>query len=835
MKISLSALKKYVDIPVPTDELISLIGSRLVEVESVEDLSFKYQGIYIVKVVKCQEIPNTHLHLCNIDAGSALNSKFSADSDPTSPIQVVCGAPNVKKGILAVWITPGSIVPSTFGHENFELSIRKIRGFESFGMLAGADELALGDDHSGIVEIAPDFAKPGDNFAEKFDLNDVILDIENKSLTHRPDTFGLIGFAREVAGILGQPFKNPDFFSKSLQTINESQISIEISDFTLCPRYTCAILEYLDQPSPYLTPDHVTLFKAGMRPISQFVDLTNLTMLETGQPLHAFDFDKFIQVGGTKQPKITIRAAKPNEELTLLDGKTIKCAEHDILIASNNIPVALAGAMGGLSTAIDKNTTRILLESATFSLYNLRKTQMKHGIFSEAITRFTKGQPAGLSGIVLQETINQIGSTPILISDSLTSNKSIPNNLTSSSPTSDNSAINTPNQGPQQNSNLSIQISTRDINQLLGTDYSTKLIVKTLKNVGISVNQTADNLEILPPFWRTDLHIKEDIIEEVGRLLGYDNIAQTLPTRPFTSAHSDQILNLKSRLRSILADRLSSHELLTYSFVHKGLLEKVEQNPDESYEIINSISPDLQYFRQSITPSLLEKTYDNLKSGHKNFTLFEFNQISRKSDGLNSEKVPNLRHSLAILTVGDYYSASHLLNSLVRDLLNLQPEFQATTTLPPYFEPLHSAIVQINHQTLGHIGEIKQIVLNRFKIKETISVIEIDLELLAQIQINHQKNLKISRFPSVERAITAKVNSTTQYTSILENIESTLASLNLIHTVTPSSIYQSEETSKNLSFNLKFSSPDQTLDNMAISDIMNTITTNLVALGAQII
>ena len=246
MLVSLNEIKKLVKIPseVSTEELVKLIGSRLVEVEGTIDLSKKYKGIKIVEVVSCEAIPETHLHLCQINAGEK------------ELIQVVCGAPNVKKGMLAVWLKPGCIVPQTYGGENFELGVRKMRGYESNGMLAGLDEIDLGDDHSGIVEIDPDFAKAGDDFAEKFELNDIILDIENKSLTHRPDTFGLIGFAREVAGILGLKFEEPELKFKDLDITttlsssdfaehvsDEEKIWIEVEDTILCPLYTSGVFE----------------------------------------------------------------------------------------------------------------------------------------------------------------------------------------------------------------------------------------------------------------------------------------------------------------------------------------------------------------------------------------------------------------------------------------------------------------------------------------------------------------------------------------------------------------------------------------------------------------
>ncbi|MBR2855747.1 hypothetical protein IKE99_02270, partial [Candidatus Saccharibacteria bacterium] len=369
MKISLNWIKKYVNVSVPDEELIRLIGARLVEVEGVIDETHKYDNIYIVKVLACEKIPDTHLTLCQIDCGK----------DET--VQVVCGAPNVREGMMAVWIAPGAIVPASV-HEDapFVIGKRKMRGYESSGMLAGADELDFGDDHSGIVEIDPEMANPGDLLAEVFDLSDLILEIENKSLTHRPDCFGIIGFAREVAGILQQRFDEPNFyenedvFPKGFLVFDgdevrskDDELAIEISDSAICPRYSGAILRVKEATGRenYLSIMQVLIAKSGMTPVSRIVDVTNYVMLLTGQPLHAFDYDKFIAVGGTDTATIKVRLARKGEKLELLDKRMVELNENDIVICSGEKPVALAGAMGGLSTAIDEHTKHIILESAS--------------------------------------------------------------------------------------------------------------------------------------------------------------------------------------------------------------------------------------------------------------------------------------------------------------------------------------------------------------------------------------------------------------------------------------------------------------------------------------
>ena len=809
MLVSLNEIKKLVEIPaeVSTEELVKLIGSRLVEVEGTIDLAKKYKGIKIVKVVTCEDIPETHLHLCMIDAGAG------------ELVQVVCGAPNVYAGMLAVWFAPGCIVPQTYGAENFELSVRKLRGYESNGMLAGLDEIDLGDDHSGIVEIDPAFAKAGDDFEEKFGLNDVILDIENKSLTHRPDTFGLIGFAREVAGILGVRFKEPENKTTvELAELNtKERIEVLVEDKKLCPRYSAAIFETnktnlnsATETEKYLTLDDAFLAKAGMKKISKIVDATNITMLLTGQPLHAFDYDKFVKVGGVETCKIGVRAAKLGEKLELIGGKEIDLIESDIVICSNGVPVALAGAMGGAATEIDANTTKIILESATFSLYNERKMQMAHGIFSEAITRFTKGQPAA-------------GTVPALIKcmEKL------------SVEAKEVSGFADEYEGAES---IEIELESSDVNNLLGTKYTPEEMATTLRNVGFLVEVVDEQLRVTVPEWRTDVKIKEDVIEEVGRLRGYDNIPKSLPLRPFVGVKKNPMFELKRELRAILSDNLSCNEVLTYSFVSKDLQEKVGENYDDSYEIVNSISPELQCFRQSITPSLMDKMYENIRAGHKEFTLYEFNQVTRKSLGLTDERVPEMQNHLAMLSTEDFYFAKMMLMELGRKLkIDFRLEENTLEELP-YFEKVRSAKVTLAGETVGVVGEIKARVLKKFKIKQAAGL-ELNLDKIVKVKRAVALKLKISKFPYVERDLTVKVGEEFEYGLLEAKITEVFEMMDkIIFEVVPVSIYQGEDkTSKNVSFHLSFANTEKTLEAEEISAIMNRIEQKMSELGAEIV
>ena len=812
MRISLNWLKKFVDIKVSDEELVRLIGARLVEVEDVIDETHKYDKIYVVKVVEAEKIPDTHLTKCMIDCGR------------DELVQVMCGAPNVREGMLAAWIAPGAVVPASV-HEDapFVIGTRKMLGkYDSHGMLAAADELDIGEDHEGIIEIDPEMAKPGDLLADVFELNDKILDIENKSLTHRPDCFGMIGFAREVAGILGQQFEmdfSRDFGGCCRDGAPEPREDgregrdprkvpfkllpdIKISDSTICPRLTAVVMEkHGEIKKKYLTYIDTVLAKSGMKPISPIVDATNYLMLLTGQPLHAYDYDKFVKVGKTDKPIIGVRLAKKNEKLTLLDDTDLVLNENDIIITSNDVPVGLAGAKGGKSTMIDENTKNILLEVATFSLFNLRKTQMAHGVFTEAITRYTKGQPPYQTLAVAEKCAEMLaeGFKVAGVADKY----------------------------PKPEKPSVVKVTADEINGLLGTDYSTELIIKTLKNVGFQVTVGSGHgslrpvvtgeapsfsvvtsersgtevLEILSPKWRTDIHIKEDIIEEVGRLLGYDNIEPVLPAH--YTAERNKMFEMKRQIRDLMA-RYGASELLTYSFVSEQLLEKAGLDAKNSYRIVNSISPELQLVRQSIVPSLLDKSFMNQKLPVDKFAIYEMNTVYRKDLGLTDEKVPTEKVSLGFVVAerknqeAAYYKAKKYAAKLFEEL-NIVAEFvplksnKLAETKP--FEVKRSAEILVDGKYIGVVDEFKNSVRSAFKLAPYLAGFEVDLEMLVT-QMSHKKQIDLKEQKPEDLTLTTDKS----YAAALTEVQKKYPEAK----IKPGTIYQAKgQKTRNITFHIE--------------------------------
>jgi phenylalanyl-tRNA synthetase beta chain len=812
MIISVNWLKKYTDIDMPVDELASLIGARLVEIEGVEYIGEKYKDVIVASVVECAPIEGTdHLNVTKLDDGGVTKG---VERDERGLVQVVCGAPNVRAGMMVAWLPPSSTVPETYGDaEPFVLSVRPLRGVDSNGMLASAKELDLFDDHTGILEVDKDCA-PGSLFAEVYELNDYLLDIENKSLTHRPDAFGVIGFAREVAGIQGKPFTTPEWLA-DMQPANFAGVSLQapsitISDASLSDKFAAVVLSGIDTGAQSSVQMQTYLSRSGVRPINAAVDISNYLMLLTGQPSHTYDYDKLKAIAGDDFT-VSVRSARPDETLVLLDGKEISLDASDIVIAAGDTVVGLAGAMGGQSTMVDKTTRNVLLEVATFDLYHIRSTQMRHGIFSEAVTRFTKGVPAPLAEPVLSEAVRLLSEM---------SGATIASQVVQAFPGAKPSVI--------------VTVSQNQINDTLGTQFAVNDIVELLENVGFSV--AVDDLiaTISVPYWREDIHIAEDIIEEVGRLAGFDSINLTLPMRPFTATQPSDFDALRTQIRSLLT-RSGANEVVTYSFVHGDILKKAGQDYTDAYKIVNSISPDLQYYRQSLTPSLLGLINPNRKAGYDEFAIFELNKVHRKSAGLTEENVPVELDSIAYIITkakqkGDaYYDAKNTL-SYMADTLGIQLRYEALqdgdATVAAY-EPLRSAAVfdASTNSYLGVVGEFKVSVQKNFKLPDYTAGFELNpralLESVSQSAVRYQAS---SRYPGSERDITFLTDENVLFGTIVAEAQAALAETDLISTVIPLDIYQAPDSDqKNNTIRIKLVSYTKTLTNDEVTAVSDSV------------
>jgi len=828
MIISVNWLKKYTDITLPIEELAERIGARLVEIESIEDISQKYKDVVIVKVVHAEPIEGTdHLNMTQVDDGGVVKD---VERNSDGLIQVVCGAPNVTAGMLAVWLPPNSVVPETFGSaEPFVLGARELCGHMSNGMLASAKELDLYDDHSGIIVVDKGVA-PGALFAETYELNDYLLDIENKSLTHRPDTFGIIGFAREVAAIQGTAFTTPDWLRVLEPTFTPENTveapSIHVDDPPLSDRFTAILLTDASETAVSPLEIQTYLARSGVRPVSAIVDITNYLMLLTGQPLHAYDYDKFLQVsGGTNE--VRVRAGKPGEKLKLLNGTEIELDADDMVIAAGSVAVGLAGAMGGAETEIDSSTKRILLECATFDLYRLRNIQMKHGIFSEAITRLTKGIPAPLSAPVVAEAARLLTQyAGAKLASSLLQDY------------------------PGESEPITIEVSLDSLNAVLGTELSADDVETVLRSVEIEHVIQGDTLSVTVPYWRNDLHIPEDIIEEVGRIRGFESIETTVPKRGMLAVQPDAFDQFRQRLRKTLV-RAGANEVLTYSFVHGDLMKKVGQNPEEAYRLVNSLSPELQYFRQSIVPSLLSSVRPNAKAGFDHFALFELNKFHTKRHDLTEENVPKELDSLGFVishrkkqTHPTFYEAKAYLEQIARFVSDTfrYESLDASDGYPVSqpFEPLRSARVLASDGTMvGVVGELRGSVKQTLKLSESTAAFELSTRALFKLYAAAEPSYRpLSRYPSVERDVCFQVAEAVPFAALFSAAEQAVYTKDLNVRVAPLDIYQAEgaDGTKNITLRFVVSSQERTLTADQVTDILEpTVNTVIQTVSGKVV
>jgi len=824
MKVSLNLVKKFTKIKVPTPELIDLIGSKIGAIESVTYLGERYEGAIIVKVVEVVRHSNADkLNVCKIDDG---NVSDGLERDERGHIQVVCGAPNVEANMLAVWLKPGSVVPSTFSDKHpVTLEARDLRGFVSQGMLASSKELDLNNDHSGLLEIDKK-AVVGQKFADLYELDDVIIDIENKMLTHRPDCFGILGIAREIAGITDTIFNSPTWYlddqDKKIDFHKNSLIEIDNTIPELVPEFLVQVIENIEiKPSDVQTQSYLN--RLGIRPINNVVDQTNYVMMITGQPLHAYDYDKLKALEhGASIPKIVIRKPKPNEEVELLNGKSVKPSRDTIIIATDSHAIGLGGVMGGSTTEVDQTTKNIVVECATFDMYSIRRTSMGNGIFSEAVTRFNKGQSRLQNIHILPEITKSI--------------MEVAGGSTDSTMVSDNK---------QKTPDQTFRVGVDFVNNLLGLDLDAKRMAKTLTNVEICVSETESELTIDPPFWRTDLEINEDIAEEVGRLYGYDKLVLSLPNRLAKPVTKNQLLDFKQSLRDLLV-RVGGNETITYSFVHGNLIESIDQDTTRAYKLSNALSPDIQYYRLSLTPSLLEKIHPNVKDGYSKFVLFEMAKIVDKGFRDHEERtLPEEFNRLSlVLTDNDakgsaFYQARTYLDYLMSEfglearILELDDKHldKRFTQASKIFEPIRSGLIYVGNNFLGIIGEPEASVKKLLKLPYYTSMIEIDLDKLVGIA-GGRSYTQLSRYPKIDQDICFRVPEEVIYINLYNMIKLEINKYfkNTQISLVPLDIFKAENTkAKQITLRLSLNSYTKTLKSSDLKDLMEALKTKVVS------
>lgn len=828
MKVSLNWIKEFTTIPANHIDLLDKISEQIGEVEQVIDYSEIYRNCVLGEIMDAQDHPDSEkLGVYRVNDGKTERT-------------IVAGDKTLKKGDKVALFLPGAVVPNNQYPDKFDGVVKevKLRGVTSEGMMASMKELNIGNDHEKVMRLDVD-DPPGTPIAEVLEMDDIVVEIENKALTNRADLFGMIGMSREIAGIQGVIFTSPDWYrSDHIEDLKKTErsldVSVSIEDADLCTRfYAISMSDIKIGESPLWLRSR--LLMNGIRPISNVVDITNYIMLLFGQPMHAYDFDKIIKKDNKSKDRATIivRRAKKGERITALDDQTHELSEDNLVICDSEHPIGIGGIIGGFDTEVDENTQNILLEAANFDMYNIRKSSMQLGVFTDAVTRFSKGQdpnkaqPAIYFGAKLvQELANGKVSKVV---DTYPGRKE-----------------------HEKVKEISFEIG--QLNRHLGTDISETDALKVLNGVELTTVKEADRLTTSVPTYRRDIVEKVDIYEDVGRLIGYNKIPVSLPNRSIKAVVHNKLIDHKERVREILKNE-GANEVLTYSFTSKQRLVNWNLNPLNSYRLINSLSPELEYMRLSLLPSLAEKARKNLDRMERFFVLYEMNHTHDKRM-IGEDSLPYEFQSLSLLLAGStdhtkshldnsaYYYAKNYLDSLsenlnIRRIKYSHPQMLNVELLPEwiktrldFFDPNAVAVVSYESDGgdlyLGVIGEIHLEILTKEKLPDFTAGFEIDLELLSSLSSDLSYYSEPSQFPYSTIDLCFVVDKDTPYEAIQNTALESIEDIKDLDThIEPLDIYSNESVKiqgkKYVTIRLKAREYEKTISKETIKELSEKI------------
>ncbi len=766
MRISLNWLKKYIELHESVEELQNLLTFAGIEVEAVIAMPALPETIISARIVAAEPVPKTdHLQLCLVDVGAYPYP----EKTEAGYLQLICGAPNCRAGMMALIALPGSQLPE------FTIAKAKIRGVESHGMLCSEKELGISDNHAGIIELPQDTAI-GVSANELFELPDTVFELE--ITPNRPDLLGYIGIARDLSAKLNRPLMLPEIsLQPDLYTDAELPLELVNQAPDLCPRYIARLFTGVQiMPSPLWLKS--ALIKSGLRPINNLVDITNFVMLEYGHPLHAFDYAKLAGKPGSEIPAIIIRQAAPKEVFTALDGKAYNLDGDELLIADGTKPSALAGVMGGEISGIGNSTVRVVLESAAFAPGSIRKTSYKHKLSSDSSYRFERHLSDHSAGLPSQRAAQLICE----LAQAKQCENVYDNWLQPSKP-------------------IILGVRPCRYEKVIGykldgdkiCDYLEKLGLKFLQygswkpgvieditqvycHHGEELKQGKTEFSELPdcihtlyfeiPANRVDLGREIDLIEEIARLDGYDKVPIKTPARLVMDRHL-------YRVKRVATDYIVSRgffETLNYSFSEPALMQKLGYAEGDAalqmIQLINPQSSNQSSMRTSLVPHLLQNLLYNLNHGERNIKLFELGKTYHRQEKLSKEP-----YHLAAILMGsnrDEHWQDKAANITAADVKGIVDEllsllgvdnYLCTAASEPYLSPTDSKAYLYNNAQLAYYGKLKAHVAETFgidviELKQDIWIISLEIDLIAEI--TRKRKLvysEIARFPAVVRDI----------------------------------------------------------------------------------
>lgn len=772
MLISLRWLARHVDLDgVDPDELGRRFTLNVAELDGIHRVGQGLDGIAVGAVQKCDPIPDTHLSACVVDVGDGATRS------------IVCGAPNVAAGQKVAVALPGT----TIG--DIEIAERPLRGVLSQGMICSERELGLSDEHAGIMVLDASLAV-GTPLISVVALDDVLFEIDNKSLTHRPDLWGHRGIAREVSAILGRPLLP---LNLDVTYTSDRPLSLSVEAPTACPRYSAVTLTGVSiAPSPLWL--RALLHRVGTRAINNVVDATNFVMLDLGNPLHAFDAR---EVGGDA---IVVRHARDGETFTTLDGTERALRPTDLLIADAERGVALAGIMGGENSEIRDDTQSVVLESANFDAATIRRTAVRLGLRTESSARFEKSLDPALVSDASRAFCR-------LLADLCPSVRVTSAFMDVAAP------VTTP---------PTIRLRVDRVHRRLGVTLGAERIADMLRRLSFGVEPPGDEvLEVTVPSFRAtkDIAIEADLIEEVGRSFGYDHIEPTPPSITLSEPHPNHQKLLERAARTYLTQACGLDEMLGYAFDFEPLLERIDAVPASRLRLRNAISAELPALRTALGPNLLGVLEKNSRRDDK-LGIFELGRVfspTDAADGLPDQPI-TLGGLIADAGLGDdpdatlFFRLSGIIRGLAAAIRRAPLTLSQGGVDAPWAHPARQARLLLGDTPIGYLAELHPQTVRALDIRHRSALFELNLDAWRASEKRDAAYRPLARYPSVFRDFAVVVAEAVRAEAVADAIRS--ASPELIRAVSFQSVYRGpglESGSKSLAFAATLGHDDRTL------------------------
>lgn len=795
MKVSLRWLRDYVPVALPAREIAHRLTMSGTEVGGVEQRGGDWEHVWVAEVVGVAAHPNAdRLHLATVDLGG-------------EQVTVVCGAPNLRSGARVALARPGARLIDGRTGQAAVVGTATIRGIASSGMLCSEKELGLSEEHAGIL-ILPDEAPVGAALGGY--LGDAILDLE--VTPNRPDCLGVVGVAREVAALTGQEVRLPTSQYEEGSTPTADLVSVRIEDARSCPRYCAGIIRNLRVgPSPQWLQER--LLAGGMRPVNNVVDVTNYVMLELGQPLHAFDWDR---VQGCQ---IVVRRARRHESLRTLDGVDRELTPEMLLICDGVEPVAVAGVIGGEPSEVSGSTRHVLLECANFAPRSIRRTAARLRVRTEASLRFEKGLSPELAAVAIRRALGLLqelagGDVCRGIVDAY----------------------------PKPSKPVRLRFSRREVERLLGITFSSDEIRETLESLGFGCAAAGSALLVDVPYWRGDVRRVEDLVEEVARIRGYEGVPATALAGALPRYEPNPLADLRERMRDLLAG-MDLVEVINYPLVSRAALERAGALGPEAprpIALANAMSAEQEVLRTSMRPSLLATVAANQRHQAERISIFEMGKVYLERPG----DLPEEREVVAVALWGareeerwfgrprqvDFFDGRGIAEELVG---RLGWKAALRSASDDFFADGRAARLVVEEHEVGSFGEVSAAVRERFSIAGSVCYLEVRLDALLALEVPRRRFQSLPRQPAIRRDVALVVAEELP----VERLVNALAGASLLEEVWPFDVYRGPEIpsgTKSVGVALRFRAADRTLWDEEVDRLLEPLLARIEAeLGAR--